>query len=447
MAEFAPGIKRNQYFGNIQKLKPGQLLDYVIQRHDATRRGTHRDFRIGNKHMGMYSWALNTAGLPQEGERVNAIRTNLHTHAYKDWEGVIPAGKYGAGRVAKQEEGKVLITNTSPKHFSFSIADRKHPERYSMVNPYEGRAWLLSKSKTPEHAGAEKRRYKSVSKEELEHKLKNLQPNEEVQAKLDGALNFLNIRDGKLEMLSHRTSKMTGKPVVQTERFFGRRPHVEIPKHLNNAVLLAEVLGEKDGKNISAAELSGLLNSTVENSLKTQKEKGIKLKGVLFDIDERGDKTYQERKELLKEYLKHLPKNKFTIAQGTNIPGDAKKLYKQISKGEHPDTKEGVVVHTPKEVLKWKAMPESDVHIHSFFPAEKGSKYDGNAVGGFRYSNEAGGPVVGRVGSGIDDAMRKLMHEHPEWFLHRIAKIKSQEKHQSGAHRAPVFLGLHEDKS
>lgn len=453
--EYAPGIKRKEYPGNIQKLKPGQLLDYVIQYHQALRAGPHYDFRIGDKRLGMYSWAMRQP-LPKEPvDKRFAARTNLHTHEYKDFEGIIGPG-YGAGRVTKHDEGKVLITNTTPGTVSFSVSHKKHPERYTLINPkgFRDKDWLVIRSDTPKETGAEKLHYKPIEPEKIKDFLKNIKPGTSVQAKLDGAMNMLKLDNGKAELLSHRISTTTGKPVVQTERFFGHIPHLpDLPKEFKNSVILSEVYGERNGKPIALQDLGALLNASTHKSLTNQRDKGIKLKAMLFDIAQAGGKKvdpnetpYEARKALLQALIPHLPKDKFTLPEEAHTSEDAIKLLEKIRSGQHGQTVEGIVIHPPHGVpYKHKIMPEADVHIRGFFPAEKGSKYDKNAVGGFSYSITPEGPIVGRVGTGLTDETRRMMHSDPDRFKGRIARIRSHGQFESGAHRVGSFIALHED--
>lgn len=451
--EFAPGIPRQEYLGDLSKLKERQLLDYVIQQHFAKRRGFHRDFRLGDKSKGMYSWAMNQDLPQQEGDKHWVARTNLHTHKYKDFEGTIPKGSYGAGEVRKQEEGKALVTHTTPDTISFSTADKKHPSRYSLVHPgdkYGKNQWLMMKQKTPDYAGAEKQHYKNIPEDKILDYLKSIQEGTSVQPKLDGALQFINLTNKKIEMLSHRTSKTTGKPVVHTERFFGYRPHLDIPSEYNNSVLLGETYGSKDDKPISPQETGGLLNSSIENSLGTQKEKGIQLKNMLFDIaklkgkDVQSSMPYDEKREILKKIIKLMPKGKFHLPEEASTPQDATALWHKIKDQQHEHTSEGIVVRpqtgTP---LKTKIFPEQDVHIRGFFPGE--GKYKDKGVGGFEYSHQPNSDIVGRVGTGLTDETRQLMYSDPKSFLGRIAKVHSQGQLPSGALRVPAYLGLHED--
>lgn len=455
---YAPGISDKDDLGDIQKLKPGQLLDYVVQKHDAKVRGTHYDFRLGDKEKGMFSWAM-PSGLPvKEKDKFFAARTHLHDHAYNTFEGTIPSG-YGAGTVTTHESGTALVTHKDDNILSFSVADKKHPRRFTLVNPGglgHGKVWMVIRSSTPDSTGAEKLHYKSIAVEDLEDKLKTLAPGWNVQAKLDGALDFININPrGKAEVLSHRTSKTTGKPVLQTERFFGQIPH-NLPKQLRNTTLYAEVHGYKDGKILPVQELSGILNSSPAKSLRDQKEKGIDLKALLFDIKRKNGKEYDtsvpyvERRKALTEAIKYLPKGKFLLPRMYDDLDGARKLINDIKAGKEPSTVEGVVVHPHQGVpYKTKIRQESDVYITGSFPAAKGSKYDGIGAGGLTYSLTPQGPTVGRIGTGLSDDLRKAILDDPESFKGRIGRVASHGQFLgSKAHRVPAlkgFIGIHED--
>jgi len=86
---------------------------------------------------------------------------------------------------------------------------------------------------------------------------------------------------------------------------------------------------------------------------------------------------------------------------------------------------------------------EHDVHVKEIFPGKR--RLAGVGAGGFKYALKPAGPVVGEVGTGFTEETRRLMHEQPEEFIGRIAKIRAQEQFPSGAYRAPGFLALHED--
>ena len=75
---------------------------FVIQRHDARR--LHYDLRL-ERDGALASWAV-PKGLPLEaGERHLAVHVEDHPLDYGSFEGVIPAGEYGAGTVEIWDRG------------------------------------------------------------------------------------------------------------------------------------------------------------------------------------------------------------------------------------------------------------------------------------------------------------------------------------------------------
>jgi ATP-dependent DNA ligase len=123
-------------------------------------------------------------------------------------------------------------------------------------------------------------------------------------------------------------------------------------------------------------------------------------------------------------------------------------LLEDVRTGKVPETKEGVVawhLTENKSPIKLKFTKDHDIYIRDFFPGE--GKYKGHAVGGFFFSHDPDGPIVGKVGTGITDVQRLDMHENPEKYMGMVARVKAQQKYRSGALRAPSFQGWHLDKN
>jgi len=445
------GIPNREDFGDLNKLREG-LADYVIQRHRAARAGEHFDYRLGTPETGLFSWATKPPRLPEPGEKRFLRQQPLHSHAYGKFQGTIGRG-YGRGQVRREQMGKVLITKATPNKIEYTIATSGTPERFVLLKPeqWRGHEWLLINVTPTEMPTQEKVHFKTIDPEEVEPYIDQMQTGTSVQAKLDGASALIKLMRYGAEVLSYRQSKRTGRPIFHTERVFGTRPKLDVPKKYEGTVLKGELYAQRDHEVLPPQELGGLLNATIGHSLEKQRERGIDIKTLLYDIDQFGKQQidpaqvpYAERRKLIEEVLPYLPEDKFQLSEGTTDPAQAKALWRDIGAGRHPLTHEGVVMHPPVgRPVKAKHLEESDVHITDIYPGT--GKYRGTAAGGFGYALEPGGSRIGEVGTGLSDELRRQLYQDPEAFIGRIARIRSQEQHPSGAWRAPALIALHED--
>ncbi len=445
------GIPDRSDYGDMSKLQIGALLDLVRQQHIARRAGEHEDFRVGNKDAGgLHSWAIRK-GMPEPGQKHLAVHQPIHAPEYAAFSGVIPEG-YGAGSVSTKDLGKVLLTDVQPGKISMVVAHKKQPQYLSLIRNDGSRNWLMVNT-TPTDAekfkgGVEKPHYKSRNWPDVEHHLEDYV----AQPKADGASQVFRLGPKGVEAFSYRTGK-DGRPLIHTERVFGGQ-RVAVPKELVGTILRGELMGfrgqEKVARLYKSAyvippqELGGLLNSSIAKSIIDQKDRDIQLKAMLYDIV--GFKgTPQERHQRLAQIVEALKSDRFFLPEQAETPDDITNLQQRIASGEHPLTSEGIMLY-PKEggdPVKVKNTDEHDVIIQSLFPGK--NKYHGSHSGGFAYSNEPGGPVVGEVGSGLSDETRAAMHARPEDFIGRTARVRAAKRMPSGALHSPVFLALHED--
>lgn len=476
-ADYAEGLPDPGRFGRTQEIPSGKLLQYVVQRHLAERAGPHYDVRFGEGRKDrpdLFSWATKKE-LPGPGGKIMLYQQPLHRGQYAEFEGTLLSG-YGKGVVKKHDRGTVIVTHADKDKIKFVVAHRKFPEYFTMVRQSgppgqprterqaksQGGSWLLINTTPvsaakflggkPEEVGLNKLRYTKIPEEKIE---KLFDPKYMVQEKMDGASALIHLLGDRIEAVSYRVAK-GGHPIIHTFRVFGpagAKTSVKIPPELQGTILRGEVYGTKGKEVIPPQQLGGLLNASVQRSLEKQKELGIDLKVMPFDIVRHGKETVpplslsaEERMNRLREIVKHLPQNKFRLPETAQTPLEAKSLVETIKRRMHPRTQEGVIAwprEAGKAPVKAKFTPEADVWVKNIFPG--GGKLTGSGAGGFEYSLSPTGPVVGRVGTGFSDEVRREMLADPEGWLNRMARIRAQDKFPSGAYRAPAFIALHED--
>jgi bifunctional non-homologous end joining protein LigD len=130
--------------------KSTKELIFVVQEHAASH--LHYDFRLEMDGV-LKSWAIPKGPSMNPEEKRLAILVEDHPYAYKDFEGTIPEGNYGAGTVIVWDNGSYTLDDENPKesikngHLSFVLNGKKLKGEFALVRLKikQKNAWLLIK--------------------------------------------------------------------------------------------------------------------------------------------------------------------------------------------------------------------------------------------------------------------------------------------------------------
>jgi bifunctional non-homologous end joining protein LigD len=157
VAERLSEYKRKRDFTKTAEPGPedgaGEGRRFVVQEHHARR--LHWDLRL--EHEGVAaSWAIPN-GIPEvPDENRMAVHTEDHPLKYLDWEGDIPAGEYGAGKMRIWDRGTYECEKwTDSKVIVVFHGERLHG-RYALFRAgREAKDWMIHRMDPPEDPGRE----------------------------------------------------------------------------------------------------------------------------------------------------------------------------------------------------------------------------------------------------------------------------------------------------
>jgi bifunctional non-homologous end joining protein LigD len=154
----------------LQKKKPAgsthvhKRLSFVVQKHQASH--LHYDFRLEMRGV-LKSWAVPKGPSMNPADKRLAMLVEDHPFEYKNFEGIIPEGNYGAGTVMIWDEGsynalegdeviadkmeaeKILVKNFYSGKLRFELKGKKLKGKFTLVKAAERgeTSWLLIKEK------------------------------------------------------------------------------------------------------------------------------------------------------------------------------------------------------------------------------------------------------------------------------------------------------------
>lgn len=135
-------------------LKRDPRLVFVVQKHLASR--LHYDLRL-EVQGDLKSWAVPKGPSANPQEKRLALQTENHVYAYKDFEGRIPEGEYGAGDVIVWDRGWYepvgpgagpndrMVRGLRRGAIRFILHGKKLKGGYSLIRFREPDQWLFTK--------------------------------------------------------------------------------------------------------------------------------------------------------------------------------------------------------------------------------------------------------------------------------------------------------------
>ena len=470
-------------------------LSFVVQRHNATR--LHYDFRLEMNGV-LKSWAIPRGPSMVAGEKRLAIMVEDHPLPYGKFYGRIPEGNYGAGTVeiwdkgaytssfeSENPEGDLLkmLEKGDMKLFLNGTHLKGRFALFHLNDGEKGNEWMLVK-KADEFAtgGFDIESVQPLkSRASKTPKVKRENPSEpfpdplprpmlarlvsEVkdnpswiyEMKLDGYRMICSLRDRKAAMVSRNGNSYSQQFEILLD---------DLAKIEENLILDGEVVVEKaTGK----SDFQLLQNYAVTR-------KGD-LKYYVFDLLYLNGHNIMsfpllKRKELLDAFFR-----KYDFAKISNLEyqvGNGKELFQKLSRQGY----EGIIAKDPDSSympgkrsdswLKIKATQKQEAVICGYTQPQGSRKYFGSIILGLYEGDKL--KYIGNCGTGFNDTLLKELFEKfklletdkcpfgkppelswnkgkPAWLKPRlVANIKFMEWSREGVMRAPVFMGLREDK-
>ncbi len=141
-----------------EEKNPSSFPVFVVQKHDASH--LHYDFRLEMEGV-LKSWAVPKGPSMNPNDKRLAVMVEDHPFGYKDFEGIIPMGNYGAGTVIvwdsgtylnahavhPEKNGIELLADLTKGHLKLFLNGKKLKGNFSLIKMKgkKGNEWMLIK--------------------------------------------------------------------------------------------------------------------------------------------------------------------------------------------------------------------------------------------------------------------------------------------------------------
>lgn len=430
------------------KIKKGENKRFVIQFHRARR--DHYDFRLSFNGV-LLSWAV-PKGLPtNKKDKRLAIKVEDHPLSYINFSGTIPKGEYGAGTVEIYDKGayscptslKMGLKNGS---FKIDLLGDKIKGRYAFVK-MEGDNWLI----IYEGKNVTKNPFSKVGVE-LATLSKTVPSGKDYlfEIKFDGYRIVSFIETGTIKFLTRNNVDYSLKFPSLKQALLSISKDKSLV--LDGEVVVFDNFGKTD---------FGALQEAI-------KFNESKLCYVVFDILALNGQDLRnlpliERKKLLKENLKNLPKN---IIISDYVVGNGKKCFEAVKKlGLEgimaKKINSAYVEKRTEDWLKIKCYLRQEFVICGYLTSEKNSELSALILGYYKNGELI---YAGKTGTGFSENIRhelslkfknlkqktcpfKDVKFSANWLKPSlVCEVQFAEITKDNLLRQASFIGLREDK-
>ena len=441
--------------------KKAKAPRFVIQEHHARR--LHWDLRL--EHDGVAaSWAL-PSGVPTDpGKNLKAVHTEDHPLEYLDWEGDIPEGEYGAGKMRIWDRGTYELEKWEPKKVVVVLNGERAQGRYALFQAGSPKDWMIHRMDPPADPGREPMPERLVPMLAKPGKLPPDDANWAYEIKWDGVRAIAYSEPGRLRLESRNLNDITARyPEVRPlNRELGSR----------TAVLDGEVVAFDENGRPDFGRLQHRMHLADASQVRRRAE-SMPVVYVIFDLLHLDGHSlmhlpYEERRGRLEE----LDLNGEAWQTPRNHVGDGKQLLAATAE----QGLEGVVAkrldsryepgRRSSQWLKVKNFLRQEVVIGGWLPGEGGRS---GRLGALLVGVHEHGKLrfAGRVGTGFDEKelqrLGKLLKQHAREdspfgsgklpkgarFVEPvlIAEVDFGEWTKDGIMRHPSYKGLRDDKT
>ena len=471
--------------------EPKDILDsadqyrFVVQRHRASH--LHYDLRLEMEGV-LKSWAVPKGPSMNPKDKRLAVHTEDHPVSYLKFEGVIPKGNYGAGKMTIWDDGgyeslydnQSLESDYSKGKLKIILHGQKLKGLFTLVRSSsmnKQEQWLLIKHDdefaTPLHYDAEdftSEIYSDVNISDIKNlNLKSLvkpmlaSPSAAIfndknwlyELKYDGYRALANIENGTVELYSRNG-------ISFNEKF--RYVHDELSNIEHTVILDGEiVILNKDG----LPQFNALQNYSEDST-------GGLLLYYIFDLlhlngHDTMDLPLTDRKQLLKELLPDSPHFQYCDhikAMGTTVYNQAIEMGMEGVIAKKADSKYDINHRSPNW-LKFKKFEDTETIICGYTLSKSKSRKFASLILGMVEDGKL--VYVGTCGSGLSeqtiaelfkkfevlksdealfDIKKHLKGREAVWLLPKlVCEVKFAEWTPSKVMRHPVFKRLREDKN